>query len=229
MSQVYGKIFSNNPLSTTHLKILDLVGQKKEVLELGCSTGYLTKKLKENNCVVDVLEIDPDDLKKAKEFARSAFLGDLDNEEVFKTLTKKYDVIISSDVLEHLKNPDKVLKKFKSNLKANGRILISMPNIACWSMRRELFFKGNFEYQESGILDKTHLRFFTFNTIQKLIKQSGYNNFKMIPVELQYPFREAILKVVYFGKRIDRVLREFLEKNHPNFAVYHFMVEVKNG
>ncbi len=229
MSQVYGKIFKDNPLSTTHVKIIDLVGKNSQVLELGCSTGYLTKELKKNGCIIDVVELDADDLKVASTYARSAYHGNLDDDKFLVSLNKKYDVIIASDVLEHLKNPENVLKKLKKNLKESGRIIISMPNIACWSMRKELFFKGNFEYQDSGILDRTHLRFYTYNSIQQLIKNAGFKNFKRIPIELQFPFRSEILKIVYFGKRVDRILREFLEKNHPNFAVYHFIVEVKNG
>lgn len=229
MTTIYGKIIRSQPLSRTHLKIIELVGRSKKVLELGCSTGYLTKEFRKNGCQIDVVEKDRDDILQAKKFARICLQGDLDNENLLDKLSDQYEVVVASEILEHLKDPLKVLKKVKRNLKKRGRLIISMPNIATWSIRRDLFFKGKFEYQESGILDSTHLRFYTYQTVQDLVAQAGFSKFRIIPTEIDYPFRARILKNSYLEAKIDPKIVNFLLNNFPNFCVQHYIVEVFNG
>lgn len=229
MTTIYGKICQSQPFSRTHLKIIELVGKKKKVLELGCSTGYLTYEFGKNGCHVDVVEKDSDDILEAKKFAQTSLQGDLDNEKLLDKLTDQYDVVVASEILEHLKDPLIVLKKIKRNLKKGGRLIISMPNIATWSIRRDLFFKGKFEYQESGILDRTHLRFYTYQTVQDLVREAGFSKFKMIATEIDYPFRKSILKNSYLEAKIDPNLTNFLLNKFPNFCVQHYIVEVHNG
>lgn len=224
MSQVYGQIFSKGNLSETHLKIIELVGFKKEVLELGSSTGYLTRQMKANNCQVDVVEIDKDDAKTAGKFARKTYIGSLENPEVIGKIDNKYDVIVASNILEHLVNPSKILRLIKEKLKKNGQILIALPNIACWAIRKELFFKGKFDYQETGILDKTHLRFFTFFTAQNLIKESGFSILEIFPTEVSYPLHFRILKFGYLCRVLDRVIGSKLFKVFPNLVSSHILI-----
>ena len=77
------------------------------------------------------------------------------------------------DVLEHLKSPQPVLARFKSVLAPGGRIFVSLPNVAHFTMRLALLC-GRFDYRPSGILDRTHLRFFTYKTGRRLIEDAGY-------------------------------------------------------
>ncbi len=227
MSTIYSKLFENQELSTTQKKIIEIVGKDKKVLEIGCASGYMTRLFLANNCAVDVVEINSDDLKQAKKYARKSLPGSIEDKKIQQQITEKYDFIICADVLEHTVNPEKVLQVLKRNLIAAGKILISMPNIASWGMRLNLL-KGNFEYQDSGILDKTHLRFFTFYSLQNLLKLQKYKIIEIYPTEEEYPFRKVILNLFFIGKRIDRVMREFLYKNFPNLTVYHFIIEAKN-
>lgn len=221
MSQVYGKIFGNGNLSETHLKIIETVGSNKEVLELGSSTGYLTKEMKANHCQVDIVEIDEVDAKVAEKFARKAYVGSLEDLDVIKKIDGQYDVIVASNILEHLKDPLKILCLIKGKLKKNGQILIALPNIACWAIRKDLFLKGRFEYQETGILDKTHLRFYTYFTAQDLIGQSSLKIVKIIPTELSYPWRFKLLQLGHLGKLVDRVVGSNLLKLFPNLVISH--------
>jgi 2-polyprenyl-3-methyl-5-hydroxy-6-metoxy-1,4-benzoquinol methylase len=81
---------------------------------------------------------------------------------------KKFDVLIFSHVLEHLRDPVSVLSKFSGLLDKNGQILIAVPNILSWRMRLQ-FLLGRFEYESGGVLDDTHLRFFTYDTADKYL------------------------------------------------------------
>lgn len=229
MTTIYGKIIRSQPFSRTHLKIIELVGKDKKVLELGCSTGYLTQEFRKNGCQIDVVEKDRDDILQAKKFARNFFQADLDEESFLDKLSDQYDVVVASEILEHLKDPLKVLKKIKRNLKKKGKLVISMPNIATWSIRRNLFFKGKFEYQESGILDRTHLRFYTYYTIQDLVQSAGFSKFHIIPTEVDYPLRGLVLRNSYLRAKLDPQLVSILVDKFPNFCIQHYIVEVLNG
>lgn len=229
MSQVYGKIFEKELLSPTHLKIIDLVGKDKTVLELGSSTGYLTKEFKKNNCAVDIAEIDEEDAQKAKKYARSTYVGNLDDTDFVNKIRGKYDVVVAADVLEHLKNPENVLKQLQKNLNKNGLILISLPNIACWQIRKDLFFKGKFEYEDWGILDKTHLRFYTYETIQKLIRNCGYKIIEVLQIETDYPFKLTILRIPVLGELFDKVIGKKIIKSFPNLCTSHMIIQAKSN
>lgn len=224
MSQIYGRIFNEEGLSLTHLKIVELVGKDKEVLELGSSIGYLTKQMVLNNCQVDIVEVDEEDARAAKRFARKAFVGSLEEINTIKRIGDAYDVIVASNILEHLKNPDRTLHLIKEKLKKDGKILIALPNIACWAIRKDLFFRGKFNYQETGILDKTHLRFYTYYTAQSLVEQNGLKILDVIPTEISYPLRFKVLKLGYPGRFIDRVMSNNLVKFFPNLIISHFIM-----
>ena len=103
-------------------------------------------------------------------------------------MPKKFDVVLATSVIEHLKYPEKFLINMKKVLKSHGQIIVSTPNISHWSMRIELL-KGNFDYQEYGILDKTHLHFFTPKTYQQMFRDAGYTilEYKIDDVGGGYP------------------------------------------
>lgn len=225
MAQIYGRMFGKETLSRSHLKVIELVGFNKSVLELGSSTGYITRFLKQNGCKIDIVEIDRDDFKKAKVYAAKGYLGSLEDEKLLGKLKDKYEIILAMDILEHLKNPESLLKKLKKNLNKKGRIIISLPNIACWEIRRDLFFKGKFEYQPSGILDQTHLRFYTYESAQELILKSGYKILQLIKMEYSYPLRRFILRFRSLGMVLDNMIVNLGIKNFPNFFTQHLIIE----
>ena len=84
-----------------------------------------------------------------------------------------FDYIIFSDVLEHLENPAEIVRIAKKGLNSGGAIIVSVPNIAHWFVRTDLLF-GNFNYQDCGIMDATHLRWFTRDTIKSFFKNTGF-------------------------------------------------------
>lgn len=160
--------------------IVKSIKKDSYVLEMGPANGRLTKYLHETlNCVVDIVEIDEKSGNDAKIYASQACIGnikgDLENNEWYKELSgNKYDYIIFADVLEHLRMPNKVLVKCLTLLKLEGSILVSIPNIAHNSIIISLL-NGKFDYTELGILDNTHVHFFTCESFVAMVKRIGYS------------------------------------------------------
>ncbi|WP_242823797.1 glycosyltransferase [Sulfobacillus thermosulfidooxidans] len=154
-------------------KIANLISPNTVVLDVGCSTGKLGKYLHNvKNCLVDGIEINADSATQAKKFYREVIVGDIEYFDWNILRDRKYDWIICADVLEHLKNPQKVLSVLKEFLIPGGRIVISVPNIRYIGVIMELAM-GEFRYRDRGILDSTHLRFFTKLSFQRLLQEIG--------------------------------------------------------
>ena len=163
-----------NNRNNGHTLTIELTGYNKTVLEVGTSTGYVSKILRERGNKVVGVEIDPEAASIAKQYCDQIIVGDIENLELGKFFEQgSFDVAIFSDVLEHLRWPHIVLEKMKRYLKPNGYLVVSLPNIAHGDILLNLF-SGKFEYVEKGLLDVTHLRFFTLEDIIKLFDESGY-------------------------------------------------------
>jgi 2-polyprenyl-3-methyl-5-hydroxy-6-metoxy-1,4-benzoquinol methylase len=162
----------NNVPNGTHQIIADQIGNSnKLVLDVGCNRGYLNKLTPMN--IFYGIDINSADLEVAARSYKKTFKIDLNfsHEEFNETL--KFDVIVFADILEHLINPEKVLQFFAGKfLKDDGTIIVSLPNVAHFSVRLNLMF-GNFNYTDAGILDKTHLHLYTLETARKLMKECG--------------------------------------------------------
>lgn len=143
------------------------------VLDVGCASGPIAQRLKEKGCRVTGIELDPIAAKKAQRFCEKIIIDDLETIEKLPYSPGYFEVIIYSNVLEHLKDPLAVLKKFDCYLKENGYCLVVLPNIAHWLFRLEHLF-GIFKYRPCGVMDETHLRFFTRKTGERLLSQAGY-------------------------------------------------------
>ncbi len=142
------------------------------VLDVGCNRGQTGKILKKRTgCRVFGIDNSQEVIKEAKEVLNQAILADieLDKIDFDKEL---FDLIILSNILEHLKSPLVVLKSLKRHLKPDGYFLIAVPNIAFWQLRLDLLL-GRFNYQEVGIISKDHLRFFTLKTFKELLADDG--------------------------------------------------------
>ena len=225
---IYGQIFKKHGLSTTQQEIIRFIGQNKIILEIGSSTGYMTKLFLNNGCTLDVVESSKEAIIKLPEKVRKALNYSIEDISI-KSLSKDYDYIILADVLEHLIFPEKALKLIYKIASKKTRLIISLPNVASWVMRKQLFFKGDFEYQESGILDKTHLHFYTVNTLPKLLSENGWKVEKITGTIIRLPFEESINKIPI----INWLFRIFLYKNlaekYKNLSYYHFLtIAVKN-
>lgn len=149
--------------------ILEQIEPNSTILEFGPATGRMTKHLTmELGCSVYIVEIDKEAFKNANKYAKDGICADIEEYawlERFKDI--EFNYIVFADVLEHLINPKKVLTKCKELLCYGGRIITSIPNIAHNSVIIDLL-NNKFNYTETGLLDYTHLRFFTYFSIQQM-------------------------------------------------------------
>lgn len=157
-----------------HSVILSKIRCGSKVLDLGCVSGYLGNYITLNkNCEVWGVDYDQDLAKKAKKVIKKVFVSNLDHLTRLKLPKHGFDFILLADVLEHVLFYEKLLKEIKSYMKTDGKLIISTPNIAHLSIRFNLLF-GRFNYQEKGILDRTHVHFFTKKSLIQLLKKQGY-------------------------------------------------------
>jgi len=147
----------------------------KLVLDIGCSNGFFGRNLKsKSNVIVHGIEINNELKEIASKNIDEIFIGDVfDGIKYFSK--NKYDSIFFNDVLEHFMSPDKVLIKLKPILSESGVIIASIPNIRYFRTLKSLIFERDFKYEDSGILDNTHLRFFTKKSMMRLFDNSGYD------------------------------------------------------
>lgn len=230
-------------------KMLCLIGENKRVIDFGCATGYFARFLYERGCEVTGVEVNPKAAKVAENYCKEVILADLDfvslNEILLEqTSSEKFDVAIFGDVLEHLRNPWKVLEETRKLLKPQGYVIASIPNIAHGAIRLALL-QGNFQYQPLGILDNTHLRFFTRQTVEHLFENTGYlidtieptklpiySNSDLIPAVEKHKFDNNITQEIEQDEDADtlqfviRAYPQSLENKYANLSKqYHEAVK----
>ena len=160
--------------ASSHGMMLDLIGTDKRVVEFGCASGYMSRWLVGAGCRVTGVEVDAAMAAEARGICDEVVVADLDTRRVVDLLPgSAFDIAVFGDVLEHLRDPWRVLDETRSLLGDGGSVVISIPNVAHGNVRLALL-RGSFEYQELGLLDNTHLRFFTAKTVRELCMRAGY-------------------------------------------------------
>jgi 2-polyprenyl-3-methyl-5-hydroxy-6-metoxy-1,4-benzoquinol methylase len=206
---------------STHNRVVDLVPRGAHVLEFGCATGYMTEVLKtRRGASVTCVEISQEAAEQAERRADRVIVGDaeaLDYDEVLGT--ERFDAILFADVLEHLRDPAALLTGIRSFLANGGVVVASIPNVAHGSVRLALL-GGEFRYREQGLLDETHLRFFTRESIEDLFEAAGYVVRRWFRQRLDLEQSEISLPVVQPPDGI----RAWLEAD-PDLTTYQFVVE----
>ncbi len=152
--------------------LLSWIEREKKVLDVGCREGVLGQQVKKKGCHVTGVEINRQIALKTRERLHKVIIGDIEKKETLLSVDRDYAIIICADILEHLIHPLKTLISLKRHLRPEGKILICIPNIAHWSIRSKLLF-GRFDYTKRGILDETHLRFFTLHSFTKVLKEAN--------------------------------------------------------
>ena len=159
---------------TTAKKVIELVGQDKRVLELGCATGHMSRVLVESGCSVVAIEIDAEAAAVASERCERVIVGDLEQLDLTYELEGDFfDVVLAADVLEHLKDPPPLLLSLRRFLRSDGYLVVSVPNVVHGSVRLAVL-GGEFPYADLGILDRTHLRFYTRSTLEEMLGEGGF-------------------------------------------------------
>ena len=203
---------------TSHRYMVEMVGSNKNVLDVGCATGYLAKTLKAFGNTVTGLEYDPEAAERARSFSDNVIVADLDHVDLTEVLAgETFDVIVFGDVLEHLRDPLPPLRQARSLLAPGGYIVISIPNVAHGDVRMSLLL-GRFTYRNLGLLDTTHLRFFTRQNLRELLEDAG-----LVAVEVRPT--KAPLFGTELGVRPDEVDPAVVEliSSDPDALVYQFV------
>jgi 2-polyprenyl-3-methyl-5-hydroxy-6-metoxy-1,4-benzoquinol methylase len=152
---------------------LALIPDAARVLEIGPGGGHMTEALAKKSCDVTALELDPEHAEYGRRFCRRLIVGNVEGEECWKELApQSFDAILLGDVCEHLRDPGAVLRRLKPYLAPGGSIVLSIPNLAHASVRLSLL-DGRFEYRRTGLLDRTHISFFTADSILQMCRESG--------------------------------------------------------
>jgi 2-polyprenyl-3-methyl-5-hydroxy-6-metoxy-1,4-benzoquinol methylase len=186
-----------------HEMLAFLPANAKRVLDVGCGEGAFANAIKnKNKAEVWGIELMPDAAKEAQKVLDKVFCGPC--EGFLETLPNDYfDAIYFNDVLEHLVNPYSVLKIIKEKLSENGVVISSIPNLRYYRIFKEIYFKESFEYKEDGVLDKTHLRFFTKKSIQKMYEDLGYEVMSHVGINGEKSMKPYIYNIPRFFKGMD--------------------------
>jgi len=189
-------------------ELLNLVPQGiKKVLDVGCGNGSLGAKLKEKQIEVVGIERNKDLYTPAKGKLDQVYLADV---EKFNLPYPEgyFDCILYADILEHLLDPLATLKNQDKYLKDDGYIVASIPNVRYYKLIIRLLFGGTWDYVDTGILDKTHLRFFTLTNIKELFIRAGY---KIIDIRRNIVATRGFrfLNVLCFNKLKDLLTYQF--------------------
>lgn len=205
---------------SVHADVVTLVDEGSRVLELGPATGYMTHAFNERGCTVVGIELDPKMAVNAEKFTERMIVGDIDRLDLEAELgEERFDAIVAADVLEHLRDPLQVLVELKKFLKPDGCFVISFPNVAHGSVRLSLL-SGRFDYQDIGLLDSTHLRFFTRESFEDLLDDAELGLAVLHRHELNLDASE----VPFDTEVVPPEVRERLDSD-PDARTYQYVVK----
>lgn len=146
----------------------------KTILDVGCGSGAFAHLLKERTgAEVWGIEYMKEEARKAEVVLDKVFAGPCE-ESIDELPNNFFDVIYFNDVLEHLPEPYLVLNKIKGKLAKNGVVISSIPNVRYYKTFFKILFKQDWKYEDQGIMDRTHLRFFTGKSIKRMYEEAGY-------------------------------------------------------
>ncbi len=185
------------------INLIDKKSQNLKVLEIGAAYGETLFYLKQNGIASEVVGVDIFEDAKNKQNYKPLdqfIFGDIEKIDLPEYF-QHFDLILLPDVLEHLFEPKSVLETLKKYLKEDGKIIISMPNIRHYSALYKIVFKGDFKYEESGIFDYTHVRFYCRKNIQELLETAGYKVLKQESSIINYQGKSIakLINLITFG------------------------------
>jgi 2-polyprenyl-3-methyl-5-hydroxy-6-metoxy-1,4-benzoquinol methylase len=203
-------IFNESYIGLRYDLIKHIKGSDLTIMDVGCATGSNGKYLLENNIgkAVHGIEYDYNMATIARQSYTDVQIGDIEKMDLL-TIYKgiQFDYILIGDILEHLKNPWNILLLLKECLKSDGKIIFSVPNFQHIDVFIHVFIKGIYPYNERGIFDKTHLRFFTWKNIEELVERSFL---EIIKVDRNYRYRDNLKsKFPFYGKLLKHLFKNY--------------------
>ena len=206
----------------SHTQVIELVGPDRDVLDVGCADGAVGEVLKTFGCRVVGIERDASMAAIARERLDDLVVADLDGISLldhFKPAT--FDVVVLADILEHVLDPQKLLTEAVSLLGPDGRVVVSVPNVAHGSVRLALL-QGRWQYTEKGLLDRSHRRFFTYDGLIELLEGSG-----LVATELRSTVADPLdVEVDVAGGRLPATVVEWV-RDQPRALDYQFIARAR--
>lgn len=171
----YDYEFDPDDNTSTAARICKLVGQGRDVLELGCAAGAMTAVLARHyGCRVTGVEMDAEAAEAAALHAEAVHIASLEAPGWAAPLNgRQFDTVLAADVLEHLHDPAACLQQLHALLAADGSLVVSVPNIAHGGVIASLLC-GEFDYRDVGLLDRTHVYFFTPASLRRMLRDNGF-------------------------------------------------------
>lgn len=195
-----------------HALLLSLVPDGSRVLDVGCSSGYLARPLTQRGCTVVGIELDEAAAAAAREVCEDVLVGDVETMEL-PFSPGSFDVVLCGDLVEHLRGPQGFLERVRPLLRAGGRLVLTTPNVANWTIRAGLLV-GRWRYTERGILDRTHAHLFTRKTLHETLEAAGYR-----VLESSYT-----VPVPLIGTNTVERLAHAIGRARPSLFAYQFVV-----
>ena len=177
--------------------IVPFIGRDARVLDLGCATGWQARLLAERGCTVVGVEVDAKAAARATPWCERVIVCDLDVVDLPTVVgPDSFDAVAAGDIIEHLRDPARLLRSVAALLRPGGRVVASIPNVAHGSVRLALL-TGAFPYADAGLLDRTHLRFFTRTSVQELFASAGFEIEQLervqAPIDRATPYDRTLL------------------------------------
>jgi len=194
------KLWTQTPAHDRHNPELlaFLPKDSRTIVEVGCSSGALAKAYKEINadCYYIGVEIDSEYAELSRRYCDSVLNVNIEeaDEEAFGSLVEA-DCWVFGDTLEHLKDPWSLLRRIRGSVSPDACIVACIPNAQHWSVQAILNC-GLFRYEDAGLMDRTHLRWFTRITIMELFQATGFEAIEILPRIFDEPAREAVLPAI---------------------------------
>jgi 2-polyprenyl-3-methyl-5-hydroxy-6-metoxy-1,4-benzoquinol methylase len=183
----------------------------KKVLDVGCGEGQFGQLLKSRYDVeVWGVEIFEDVAEKARARIDKVLVGDIEAEE-FALPPNYFDCIVFNDTLEHLRYPWIVLRRIHANLKENGYVVASIPNVRFYENMKNVVIRKNWEYTDAGVMDKTHLRYFTIKSIRNLFERCEFQVILIKGIKrAKFPWKFGLLNALLFNALDDMRYMQFV-------------------
>lgn len=206
----------------SHTQVIELVGQDKTVLDVGCATGSMARALAARGCRVSGVDVDAETAEAARPDLDELLIADLNSTQLSEHFKAgSFDVLIFADVLEHVLEPQRVLRDALALLAPGGRVVVSIPNVTHGSVRLALL-QGRWRYTETGLLDRTHIRFFTRTAVLELLESVG-----LVVEELRATVADPLaVEVKVDADRIPATVVEWV-RHQPDALTYQFIAAAR--
>ena len=184
-----------NDESSPHYNILELIEDNSSILDIGAGNGILAQVLRKSGKSFQIDGIEP--CAKACEIAapyyRNLYQGYI-QDYIDKINFEDYDYIVMADLIEHVSDPLDLLQNISDQISAKTKVIIDVPNVSFASVRLSLL-KGIWDYSDSGLIEKTHLRFFTKKTLLAMFKNANFKVEKIINLRHEYDKTEIPVQI----------------------------------